>query len=181
MANAAEEAYDPARDLPLGIVGSLGKHFDASITGWAGYMPSTASRGSMLALTAGAACSQLAHAAAWQVPATHPRPALLPCRVRAGIATVLYVLMGLCLVLMVSYSQIDRHAPFSAAFLQAGMPWAAKVVSLGAVMGERGAGRDSGSAWCWRSRRGCLQRLPALSACREGRYCVVPCAAHHTI
>lgn len=75
VANAAEEAKDPARDLPLGIVGSL------------------------------------------------------------AIATLLYVLMALCLVLMVPSNQIDIHAPFSAAFLQSGMSWAAKVVSLGAVMG----------------------------------------------
>ncbi|KAL4458687.1 hypothetical protein ABPG75_013552 [Micractinium tetrahymenae] len=75
VANAAEEAKDPAKHLPLGIVGSL------------------------------------------------------------GIATGLYVLMALCIVLMVPYQQIDINAPFSAAFLQAGMAWAAKIVSLGAVLG----------------------------------------------
>ncbi|KAL4420141.1 hypothetical protein ABPG77_010357 [Micractinium sp. CCAP 211/92] len=75
VANAAEEAKDPAKHLPLGIVGSL------------------------------------------------------------GIATALYLLMALCIVLMVPYQQIDINAPFSAAFLQAGMAWAAKVVSLGAVLG----------------------------------------------
>lgn len=37
---------------------------------------------------------------------------------------------------MVPYQQIDVNAPFSAAFLDHGMAWAAKIVSLGAVLGE---------------------------------------------
>ena len=57
VANAAEEAKDPARHLPLGIVGSL------------------------------------------------------------GIATALYLLMALCIVLMVPYQQIDVSASFAAAFV----------------------------------------------------------------
>ncbi|EFN50706.1 hypothetical protein CHLNCDRAFT_7483, partial [Chlorella variabilis] len=75
VANAAEEAKDPAADIPMGIVGSL------------------------------------------------------------GIATLLYVLMALCIVMMVPYQQIDVNAPFSAAFLAHSMTWAARVVSLGAVLG----------------------------------------------
>ncbi|PRW59844.1 transcription elongation factor SPT5-like protein 1 [Chlorella sorokiniana] len=75
VANAAEEATDPAKDLPWGIVGSL------------------------------------------------------------GVATLLYVLMSLCIVMMVPYQNIDVNAPFSAAFLDHGMAWAAKIVSLGAVLG----------------------------------------------
>ena len=42
-----------------------------------------------------------------------------------------------CQVAMVPYQQIDVNAPFSAAFLDHGMAWAAKIVSLGAVLGER--------------------------------------------
>ncbi|KAI7841378.1 hypothetical protein COHA_004996 [Chlorella ohadii] len=75
VANAAEEAKDPANDLPWGIVGSL------------------------------------------------------------GVATLLYVLMSLCIVMMVPYQNIDVNAPFSAAFLDHGMAWASKIVSLGAVLG----------------------------------------------
>lgn len=37
---------------------------------------------------------------------------------------------------MVPYQNIDVNAPFSAAFLNLGMGWAAKIVSLGAVLGE---------------------------------------------
>lgn len=37
---------------------------------------------------------------------------------------------------MVPYTQIDVHAPFSAAFLHLGMTWAAKLVSIGALLGE---------------------------------------------
>ena len=88
MANAAEEARDPAAHLPLGIVGSL------------------------------------------------------------GIATLLYLLMALCIVMMVPYSSIDIHAPFSSAFLAHGMPWAAKIVSLGALLGEvGGCGVRGGGGW----------------------------------
>ena len=53
-----------------------------------------------------------------------------------AIATVLYVLMSTAIVFMVPYTQINVHAPFSAAFLQYGMVWAAKLVSVGALLGE---------------------------------------------
>ena len=52
-----------------------------------------------------------------------------------GIATVLYGLMAATMVLMVPYSQVDVHAPFSAAFASRGLHWAAKIVSFGAVAG----------------------------------------------
>ena len=52
-----------------------------------------------------------------------------------GIATLLYCLMALAIVLMVPYYQIDTRAPFSAAFQHAGMGWAARIVSAGAVTG----------------------------------------------
>lgn len=75
LANAAEEVADPARDLPIGILTSL------------------------------------------------------------GVATALYALMATTMVLLVPYTQVDVHAPFSAAFAARGMPWAAKIVSCGAVAG----------------------------------------------
>lgn len=77
LANAAEEAANPSRDLPISIVGSL------------------------------------------------------------GMATVLYVLMSTTIVLMVPYLQVDVHAPFSAAFAARGMPIASKIVSFGALAGEK--------------------------------------------
>lgn len=67
LANAAEEAIDPGRTLPIGLLASL------------------------------------------------------------GVATVLYALMSLALVLMVPYLSIDVHAPFSAAFVTRGAAWAGKV------------------------------------------------------
>ncbi len=55
-----------------------------------------------------------------------------------AIATLLYVLMSTAIVMMVPYAQINVHAPFSAAFLQHGMVWVAKLVSVGALLGELG-------------------------------------------
>lgn len=75
VANAAEEVIDPARSLPIGLLGSL------------------------------------------------------------AVASALYALMALALVMMVPYQLIDIHAPFSAAFIQHGLHWAAKLVSSGAVFG----------------------------------------------
>ena len=48
---------------------------------------------------------------------------------------------------MVPYAQIDKHAPFSAAFLQHGMVWAAKLVSVGALLGEH-SDRSMGVMQC---------------------------------
>lgn len=48
--------------------------------------------------------------------------------------------------MMVPYQNIDVNAPFSAAFLDHGMAWAAKIVSLGAVLGEATAPR-MGRRW----------------------------------
>jgi hypothetical protein len=55
-----------------------------------------------------------------------------------SVATTLYVAMALCICIMVPYKQIDVDAPFSAAFLDHGMGWAARVVSLGAMLGAPG-------------------------------------------
>ena len=52
---------------------------------------------------------------------------------------------------MVPYQNIDVNAPFSAAFLDHGMAWASKIVSLGAVLGEGeapGLG-IAGRGWAW--------------------------------
>ena len=65
-------------------------------------------------------------------PSQHSTPGHKP---HAGVATLLYCLMAAVIVLMVPYNQIDINAPFSAAFQQAGMGWAARIVSAGAVTG----------------------------------------------
>jgi APA family basic amino acid/polyamine antiporter len=68
------------------------------------------------------------------------------------VATLLYVLMSLCICLMVPYQQIDVDAPFAAAFLTNGMPWAARVVSLGAVMGAQGEAGHGLGVWGFTAR-----------------------------
>ncbi|MEW6388638.1 MAG: amino acid permease [Thermodesulfobacteriota bacterium] len=71
----AEEARDPARDVPFGIIGSL------------------------------------------------------------ALCSLLYLAAALVLVGMVPFGQIDADAPFSTVFRQVGLPWAADVVALGALIG----------------------------------------------
>ncbi|MEN6525779.1 MAG: amino acid permease [Candidatus Polarisedimenticolia bacterium] len=51
------------------------------------------------------------------------------------ICTVLYIAVTVVLTGMVPYGQIDVHAPVSAAFRQAGLPWAQFLISLGALAG----------------------------------------------
>jgi|UniRef100_A0A7C3WRZ3 APA family basic amino acid/polyamine antiporter len=52
-----------------------------------------------------------------------------------ALCSLIYLALALVLVGMVPYRQIDPNAPFAAAFRQAGMPWAADVVALGALVG----------------------------------------------
>ena len=63
----------------------------------------------------------------------------LPVSILASLcaASLLYVLMSLCIVAMVPAALISVDAPFSAAFLSHKMGWASLVVSAGAVAGER--------------------------------------------
>jgi APA family basic amino acid/polyamine antiporter len=75
VAITAEESRDPARDVPVGIIGSL------------------------------AFCS------------------------------LIYLLVTLVLLGMAPYSQVDPDAPFAAVFRQVGLPWAANVVAVGALIG----------------------------------------------
>lgn len=72
---AAEEARNPGRDVPIGIIGSL-----------------------------------------------------LLC-------TVIYILVALVLIGMVPFAQIDPGSPFSTAFRQIGLPGAAGLISVGALVG----------------------------------------------
>jgi APA family basic amino acid/polyamine antiporter len=51
------------------------------------------------------------------------------------ICTALYAAMCAVITGMVPYDQIDRNAPFAEAFTQRGMPWAASIVSAGAITG----------------------------------------------
>lgn len=146
VANAAEEAKDPAKDLPWGIVGSLGiatlLYVLMSLCIVSGWLPAPvpllpdrccgsqcniadtcpanamAHRPLVLACHAGIRCQQQ-----WSYPETNLTPAYPPQ------------------VMMVPYQNIDVNAPFSAAFLDHGMAWAAKIVSLGAVLGEAAAPR----------------------------------------
>lgn len=71
----AEESKDPSRDVPFGIIGSL------------------------------------------------------------GVCSLIYLAVALVLLGMVHYQQVDPDAPFSAAFRHVGLPWAANVVAVGALVG----------------------------------------------
>lgn len=51
------------------------------------------------------------------------------------VATAVYVLMALCIVMMVPYKQIDTGASFATAMTQVGYNWASYVVALGALLG----------------------------------------------
>ncbi|KAG1675509.1 hypothetical protein FOA52_001808 [Chlamydomonas sp. UWO 241] len=75
VASMAEEAVDPARNLPLGILGSV------------------------------------------------------------GAAAAIYAGMSTVLVGMERYSELDVSAPFAAVFVAAGMPWVARLVAVGALLG----------------------------------------------
>ena len=52
-----------------------------------------------------------------------------------AICSLIYLAVTLVLVGMVPYQHIDPDAPFSAAFRQVGMPWAADIIALGAMVG----------------------------------------------
>lgn len=52
-----------------------------------------------------------------------------------AICTLLYIAVAAVLTGMVRYDQIDIHAPVSTAFQTAGLPWARKLVALGAFTG----------------------------------------------
>ena len=75
VAITAEEARNPERDVPFGIIGSL------------------------------------------------------------GLCSLIYLAAALTLVGMVSYTRINPDAPFSTVFRQVGLPWAADLVGLGAIIG----------------------------------------------
>ncbi|MDD3580415.1 MAG: amino acid permease [Desulfobacca sp.] len=49
--------------------------------------------------------------------------------------TIIYILVALVLIGMVPFAQIDPGAPFSMAFRQIGLPWAAGLISMGALVG----------------------------------------------
>jgi len=51
------------------------------------------------------------------------------------ICTVLYIAVSGILTGMVRYDKIDINAPVSAAFGQAGLPWAQRLVDVGAITG----------------------------------------------
>jgi len=52
-----------------------------------------------------------------------------------GLCSLIYLAVALVLVGMVSYTQINPDAPFSTVFRQVGLPWAADLVGLGAIIG----------------------------------------------
>jgi APA family basic amino acid/polyamine antiporter len=55
--------------------------------------------------------------------------------VSLALCTVLYILVAGVLTGMVSYKEIDVHAPVAAAFAQRGMPVATLIISVAAVIG----------------------------------------------
>ena len=52
-----------------------------------------------------------------------------------AICSFIYLAAALTLVGMVPYSQVDPESPFSTVFRQVGLPWAADVIALGAMVG----------------------------------------------
>jgi APA family basic amino acid/polyamine antiporter len=51
------------------------------------------------------------------------------------LCSIIYLLAALVLVGMVSYTRINPDSPFSTVFRQVGLPWAADLVGLGAIIG----------------------------------------------
>lgn len=51
------------------------------------------------------------------------------------LCSLIYLAVALILVGMVSYTRINPDAPFSTVFRQVGLPWAADLVGLGAIIG----------------------------------------------
>jgi len=51
-----------------------------------------------------------------------------------GVATALYMAVGLVLTGMCNYTLLDEKAPLAKAFFEVGQPWAAKIVSFVALM-----------------------------------------------
>ena len=52
-----------------------------------------------------------------------------------ALCSLIYLAVALILVGMVSYTQVNPDAPFSTVFRQVGLPWAADLVGLGAIIG----------------------------------------------
>ena len=52
-----------------------------------------------------------------------------------ALCSLIYLAVALVLVGMVSYTQVNPDAPFSTVFRQVGLPWAADLVGLGAIIG----------------------------------------------
>jgi APA family basic amino acid/polyamine antiporter len=52
-----------------------------------------------------------------------------------SLCSLIYLAAALTLVGMVSYTRINPDAPFSTVFRQVGLPWAADLVGLGAIIG----------------------------------------------
>jgi basic amino acid/polyamine antiporter, APA family len=51
------------------------------------------------------------------------------------LCSLIYLAVALVLVGMLPYQEINPDAPFSAAFRQVGLPWAADVIAIGAMVG----------------------------------------------
>ncbi len=51
------------------------------------------------------------------------------------LCSIIYLLAALVLVGMVSFTRINPDAPFSTVFRQVGLPWAADLVAMGAIIG----------------------------------------------
>jgi len=52
-----------------------------------------------------------------------------------ALCSLIYLVIALVLVGMVPFQLVDADAPFSAAFRQVGLPWAADLVAVGAMVG----------------------------------------------
>lgn len=101
----------------------------------------TAAGGSPLGVLAGAAIIFFAYIGFDSV-STHAEEAKRPNRdVPIGIiasliiCTVLYIAVSAILTGMVRYDQIDINAPVSVAFARVGLPWAQRLVDVGAITG----------------------------------------------
>ncbi len=101
----------------------------------------TGANGAPLGMLAGAAIIFFAYIGFDSV-STHAEEARLPRRdVPIGIiasliiCTVLYIAVSAILTGMVRYDQLDINAPVSNAFAQRGLPWAQRIIDVGAITG----------------------------------------------
>ena len=112
VASMAEEAHNPAVDLPIGIIGSV------SVATAIYIAMSTVLTGVFCTCGVGTGSDTLTSC---PLMIYSNRPSCCPQCLSAG---------------MVNYVDLDPDAPFAVAFSDKNMEWAAKIVSIGAIFGR---------------------------------------------